>query len=285
MRVSQLTIYPVKSTHGHPVDSAPVEPWGLAGDRRWMAVDAKGSAVTARRFPRLLHVTATPDAPGQLRLHGPHAEPIDVDATKAPAEPLVDVDVFRDELSATHPSADADAWLSSLLDHDVRLVWLDDPRRRAVEPQHAQPDDRVSFADGFPLLLATTSSLDQLNRWIESDARQRGEIVEPLPMRRFRPNVVVENDTPFAEDTWSRIRLGDIEFRVAKPCGRCVLTTIDPDSLVKGKEPLRTLSRYRRWDGEVWFGVNLIPETPGELRVGDLAEVAAESTPDRRRSR
>ncbi|NDL55632.1 MOSC domain-containing protein [Phytoactinopolyspora mesophila] len=268
MQVTHLSIYPIKSTQGRPASSLAVEPWGPVDDRRWMLVGEDGAVVTARAFPPLLSVTAEPGGPGQVRLHGPHAEPLDVDAT-GDAE-LIPVKVWRSELKATHPSPAADRWFSTLIDHDVRLVWLDDPTRRPVDPEFGKLEDRVSFADGYPVLLATTASLRQLNDWIAAGAAERGEEPpEPLDMRRFRPNVVVENDEPFAEDQWSRVRIGDVEFRVAKPCDRCVLTTIDPDTLVKGKEPLRTLARYRRWDGKVWFAVSLIPDGPGTLNVGD----------------
>jgi uncharacterized protein len=274
MHVSHLSIYPVKSTAGRPVDSAIVEPWGLADDRRWMLVGPDGGVVTARAFPPLLSVIAEPRGPGHLRVHGPHAEPLDVDAT-GDAD-LIPVDVWRSELKAAHPDSAADRWFADLIGHDVRLVWLDDPTRRPVNPEHGTADDRVSFADAYPVLVANTASLHQLNEWIATEAAERGEdIPSPLEMRRFRPNVVEEGDEPFAEDQWSRERIGDVDFRVVKPCDRCVMTTIDPDTLVKGKEPLRTLARYRRWDGKVWFAVNLIPDGPGSLHVGDAVEVLA----------
>ncbi|WP_166355059.1 MOSC domain-containing protein [Phytoactinopolyspora limicola] len=267
MYIGELNVYPVKSTRGHSVESVDVEPWGLAADRRWMVVDASGTVVTARVFSRLLTVTATHHSPGRVTLERPGAEPVSVDAT-GDAE-LVPVTIWRSQLKAAHPSPEADRWFSALLNHDVRLVWLDEPTRRSVNPAHGRESDRVSFADGYPVLLTTTSSLRQLNDWIVADALDRGEPApDPLPMRRFRPNVVIENDEPFSEDEWTRVQLGDVTFRVAKPCARCVLTTIDPDTLLKGREPIRTLARYRRWDGKVWFGINLIPDSAGTLHVG-----------------
>ncbi|NEE02100.1 MOSC domain-containing protein [Phytoactinopolyspora halotolerans] len=270
MRITQLNIYPVKSTRGREVDDAVVEPWGLAGDRRWMVVDGEGDVLTARILPRLLTVRATPLGEGRLRLDGPHAEPLEVDGTQA--DERVTVQVWRSRVEAMRPSTDADGWFGKLLERDVRLVWLDDPRRRPVDPEYGRDEDRVSFADAYPLLLASTGSLQQLNDWIVEGALERGEAVpEPLPMRRFRPNVVVDSEEPFAEDGWTRVRLGGLDFRVVKPCDRCVLTTIDPETLEKGKEPLRTLARHRRWDQKVWFGVNIIPDQTGRLRVGDPA--------------
>ncbi|PSK98643.1 hypothetical protein CLV30_11925 [Haloactinopolyspora alba] len=268
MRVAELNIHPIKSTRALPVTDARVEPWGLADDRRWMVVDGDGSVVTAREHRDLLGVTATPLGPGRVRLDGPHAAGIDVDATTS--SDVRPVQVHSSKLDATYAGPAADTWLSELLDVDVRLVWLDDPTRRPVDPAYGTADDRVSLADAYPLLLATTASLRQLNDWIAETALERGEDApEPLPMRRFRPNVVVEGAAPFAEDGWGRVRIGSVEYRVVKACDRCVMTTIDPVTLATGKEPLRTLARHRRWDGKVWFATNLIPDGPGRIAVGD----------------
>lgn len=277
VHVVELNIYPVKSTRPISRSSSAVERWGLAGDRRWMVVDAENRFISARKVPALLGVTATPSGPGRVRLAGPHAAPLDVDASSA-AE-LVPVTVWKDEVLAVAPSSAADTWFSSLLDCRARLVWLDDPARRAVNAAYGKPGDLVSFADGFPLLLACTGSLRQLNDWIDANALELGESPpEQLTMRRFRPNVVIDNDEPFAEDRWRRLRIGEVDFRLVKLCGRCVLTTIDPLTLVKGKEPLRTLARHRRWDGEVWFGVNVIPDAVGTLNVGDEVTILDEAT-------
>lgn len=279
MRVAELNVYPVKSTRGLAMSEVAVQPWGLAGDRRWMVVDSDGVAVTARKFPALLSVTATAFDESRLRLTGRHAPPLDVDG-RASAE-LVPATVWSSEIQAVRASAAADAWFSKLLGRDVRLVWLDDPNRRPVNPRYGRPEDRVSFADAFPLLLTTTASLRQLNDWIAGEALTRGDAApDPLPMSRFRPSVVVDTDEPFAEDAWRRLRIGAVEFRAVKPCDRCVLTTIDPDTLTRGPEPIRTLARHRRWDGKVWFGVNIIPDDvsadqPGILRLADAVHVSA----------
>lgn len=269
MRVAELNIHPVKSTAQLPVAQAVVEPWGMADDRRWMIVDSDGYVVTARERRELLQVSATPLGAGRLRLEAAHAAPIDVDA-RAAGSALVPVQVWRSRLEAVHADPAADAWIRKLIDVDVRLVWLDDPTRRPVNPAYGTADDHVSFADGYPLLLTTTASLRRLNDWIAETALERGEIPpDALAMRRFRPNVVIDAAEPFAEDHWRRVRVGGVAFRVVKPCDRCVMTTIDPSTLDKGKEPLRTLARHRRWDGKVWFGTNLIPDGTGVIAVGD----------------
>ncbi|MDT7709371.1 MAG: uncharacterized protein QOG20_4978 [Pseudonocardiales bacterium] len=253
--------YPVKSCRGHALDTALVEPWGLEGDRRWMLVDDEGVAVTARQLPRMVLVTPEPTDDGLL-VSAPGVEPLTV---PVPAGgPLLDVQVWADKVVAT-PAADAaHAWFSAVLGTSVRLVHLDDPTRRHTDPDYGLSTDLVSFADGYPLLLATEESLAAL-----------GELVgEPVSMTRFRPNVVVAGAPAWSEDRWRRVRLGEATFRVVKACGRCVLTTIDPATAEKGPEPLRTLARHRRWGGKVWFGVNLVPDTPGAvLRVGDPVEI------------
>lgn len=274
MIVDSLFIHPVKSTRGHSLTSATVEPWGLVDDRRWMVVDADGHQLTARQHPALLTVTATAlEGPGNLLLHRPGAGDLTVEITD-PTASQTPVHVWSSTLTAAAAPRAAHSWFSDLLGFDARLVWLDDPTRRPIDPEYSTPDDRVTFADGFPLLLATTASLRQLNDWIVDGALDRGEDPpEPLPMRRFRPNVVINGSQPFAEDGWTQIRIGDVPFRIAKPCGRCVLTTIDPDTLARGKEPIRTLARHRKWDGQVWFATNLIPDGTGTIAVGDEVTV------------
>lgn len=268
MRVGELVIYPLKSTTGHAVPTATVQSWGFEGDRRWMLVDPAGDFVTARRWSALLAITATSLGEGRLRLEGPHAAPVEVDATTGGR--LVPVRVWRSRLLATHVPSPADAWASALVERDVRLVWLDDPTRRPTNPEHSRPEDRVTFADGYPMHLTTTASLRQLNDWVTESALERGAMdPEPLVMRRFRPNIVVDQDKPFAEDEWRRLRIGSVEFRMAKRCQRCVLTTVEPRTRHRGPEPLRALATHRRSDGKMWFGVNLIPDGTGEIQLGD----------------
>jgi hypothetical protein len=274
VRVASLHVYPVKSTRGVDLTSALVEPWGLGGDRRWMLVDDGGRLVTAREEPRLLGVGARVIGEGKLTVTGPHAAAMSV--TGASGEP-VPVQVWNDVVLARHPSDDADTWFGKLLEREVRLVWLDDPMRRNVDPRYGRPGDQVSFADAFPLHLTATASLRQLNDWIVDEAGVRDEPppMSPLPMRRFRPSVVVDTEVPFDEDRWTRLRIGTVAFRAVKRCDRCVLTTIDPETLESGKEPIRTLARHRRWDGKVWFGVNLVPDGVGTISVGDDVTVLA----------
>ena len=275
MYVSALHVYPFKSARGLSPTAAVVEPWGLAGDRRWMLVDGEGVLVSAREAPRLFEIAPIPEPGGALRLEGPHAGPLRL-VPNGEASPIP-VNVHGNQLLAIPIGPDADAWFARLLGRDdVRVVWMDDPAtRRPTNPAFSEPTDRVSFADGYPLLLTCTASLERLNEWIAATAGEGGEAAPPLSMRRFRPNLTVDGAEPFAEDGWKRVRVGAVEFRLVKPCERCVMTTIDPDTLAQGKEPLRTLARHRKWEGKTWFGMNIIPDNRGELRVGDVVEVLA----------
>jgi MOSC domain-containing protein len=268
LRVRGLNRFPVKSCRGEQLTRALVEPWGLAGDRRWMIVDSDGVLVTAREYPRLVLARPQLTEVG-LRLTHPDLDPIDV---ATPAGAAVGVVIWRSALGAVPAADDAHAWFSAIVGKPVRLVYLADPTQRPTNPLYSKTSDRVSLADGYPLLLTTEASLDALNALIATGSHAKEA---PLPMIRFRPSVVVAGSpTAWAEDGWRRLRIGAAVFRVVKGCDRCVLTTIHPDTAVKGREPLATLARHRRWDGKTWFGVQLIPDTPGaEVAVGDEVEV------------
>ena len=269
-RLGSVHRYPVKSARGERLDEASVEPWGLAGDRRWMVVDPDGLALTAREVHPLLLLHPEITAAG-LRVRAAGAAPLDV-AVPDPGR-QVPVRLWRSELTAAH-AEEADAWLGEVLGRPARLVHLDDPTRRPVSAEYAAPDDRVSFADGYPLLVTTTASLAALNDVVLE--RSQGAH-EPLPMTRFRPNVVVDGVPAWAEDDWRRVRIGGVDFRAVKGCARCVITTLDPGTAEGGKEPIASLARIRRWDGATWFGTNLVPDLPDgrpvTIREGDAVEV------------
>jgi uncharacterized protein YcbX len=265
-RLQSIHIHPVKAFRGLAPQEAAVEPWGLAGDRRWMLVDDGGKVVTQRQRPRLALAAAEPLPGGGLRLSAPGAEPLTVPVP--PSGGTVTVELFHDKVEVV-PAEDpaAHAWCSAHAGADVRLVYLDEPAtRRPVDPEYALPGETVSLADGFPLLLTTSASLEALNSLIaQGDHPDEG----PLPMNRFRPNVVVAGTAAWAEDTWSRVTIGEVAFRVAKPCGRCVVTTTDQGTADRGREPLHTLGRHRRRGGKLVFGQNLVPLSAGTIRVGD----------------
>jgi uncharacterized protein YcbX len=264
MRITSLYSYPVKGFHRIDHDEAVVEPWGLAGDRRWMLVDPGGVGLTQREANRLALLSATPH-PAGVTLHGP--DRLDLDVPFPADGPIRHVRVFSSTPAVPArlaPAAPAD-WLTEFLGRPARLVWLGDPAHARPVQNNARDDDRVSLADGYPLLITNTASLDALNDWLA----EAGD--EPVPMTRFRPNVVVSGAAPWAEDGWigRRLRLGQVVARVASACDRCVVTTIDQETAVRGKQPLRVLGQRRRVLGAVLFGVNLIPDRGGVLRVGD----------------
>ncbi|MEV0895873.1 MOSC N-terminal beta barrel domain-containing protein [Actinoplanes sp. NPDC049802] len=266
MRIASLHTYPVKGCHRLDHDEARVEPWGLAGDRRWMIVDAEGVGVTQRDTTLLTRLTARPRA-GGLHLSAPGMP--DIDIPEPTAESGIRVRVFRDQ-DAVPARLAATTWVAEFLGRDARLVWQDDPTTRSAD------GDSVNLADGYPLLLAGTASLDALNDRLLEDGG------EPVPIHRFRPNIVITGAPAWAEDDWTgrRLRIGEHTYRVGKPCARCRVTTIDQETGETGRQPLHVLGRYRRFGTELHFAVNLVPDLgagrTGTLRTGDTVTLVDE---------
>ncbi|MEU1485089.1 MOSC N-terminal beta barrel domain-containing protein [Streptomyces sp. NPDC005752] len=262
-------IHPVKSLAACAAEQAVVEPWGLGGDRRWMLIDTDDRVVTQRQQPRMAQLSADPLPGGGLALSAPGSPSLTVEVP----DPVrtVAAELHRSRVEVAVAAGAAHAWFGARLGAEVRLVHLDAPsHRRPVDPEFGRPGETVSLADEFPLLLTTRSSLDALNSLVaQGDHPEEG----PLPMNRFRPNVVVEGTAPWAEDGWRRIAIGEVAFRVVKPCGRCVVTTTDQRTAERGKEPLRTLARHRRDGRHLLFGQNMIPEGSGTIRAGDPVRV------------
>jgi uncharacterized protein YcbX len=271
--LSELRRFPVKSCRGQELETAVVERWGLAGDRRWMLVDETGETVTAREYRELLLVHPRLRADGGVEVSAPDHD--DLVVPRPEGGHLVDVTVFRrTPFGATPAGREADRWFSDVLGTPVRLVYADDPDRRQANPDFAGPGVPMHFGDGYPVLLTTEASLAALNELVAAGPRAEEG---PLPMVRFRPNLVVAGTQPWAEDGWRRVRVGAAEFRVVKGCDRCAIPTTDETTAVRRKEPTYTLAQHRRWDGAVWFGMNLVPLTPGAtLHVGDEVEVLDE---------
>ncbi|MET3961697.1 uncharacterized protein YcbX [Marmoricola sp. OAE513] len=268
-----INVHPVKSTAIRPLTTAEVLPWGLAGDRRWMVVDNGGTLVSARELRTLFHVVADtpetePGLPAPLRLRSRGHEPIDV---VEPDSALIDLRMFSNDLQGRPADESAHQWLRAVTGRpDLRLVWCDDPERRRFEREWAVATDHAPYTDSCPVTLASLASLNQLNDWIAAGALERGEEAPaPLPIERFRPNVVIDGDHPFAEDGWTRVQIGEVAFRVPKRVDRCVMTTISSTDLTSTKEPIRTLAKHRLHDGATWFAVHLIPLNAGRIAVGD----------------
>lgn len=271
MRVIELRTYPVKSLSGTDVDSARVEPWGLEGDRRWGLVDPAGDKVTATQEHNLLRLRSEQVDDETIRIHDGD-ESILVDTPLG--LPPVPVSHSR-QGSAAPADQDVSEWISARVGRPLRLVWQEDPRVRRVSGAHGGLEgDSLSLADAGPLLLTSQASLDQLQQWVDDVAQEEGGaepggVTAHLNMTRFRPNVVIDGEVPFAEDAWPTVRIGAVDFRTAEVCDRCVVTTIDPATLQAGKEPIRTLARHRRWSGSTWFGTRLVPLGSGVVSLGD----------------
>lgn len=263
MQVVSLRIHPVKSTAITPVSRAYVSLAGLHGDREWMIVDESRSMVSARELPELFGIRAQPlegDGPPAVTLsaggssYTVRAGGAEVEATMFTRPPM------RVEAAAESASQ----WLEQVTGRaGLDVVWCANPAERTLNPEFSRPDDRAAFQDGYPVTIASLASLRQLNQWIEEAGG------DAITIDRFRPNVVIDGAVPFAEDDWATVQIGDVRFRAAKPVDRCVMTLVEPTSLAKGKEPIRTLSRHRKWGGKTWFCHHLIPDTEGEIGIGD----------------
>jgi uncharacterized protein YcbX len=258
--VTELWIYPIKGCRGSRLTNARLERAGLEGDREWMIVGEDDGFLTQRTqprmalvAPRLEHDRLVLSAPGLPELV------ISTDAL----EPRPPVTVWGDSVAAVSAGPRARRWLEAWLGVPCDLVRMAPGAHRPVDPRYAAPDDLVSFADAFPVLLISQGSLDELNR----------RLAAPVPMDRFRPNLVVDGCPPFAEDDWAAVEIGEARLRVAKPCARCVVTTVDQTTGLRGREPLATLAAFRTRDGKALFGQNLVPEATGRIAVGDPVRV------------
>jgi uncharacterized protein len=264
MILSEINIYPVKSLAGTALGSAVVEDRGLQFDRRWMLVDENRQFITQREVPRMALVKIEVGADGLTA--SVNGDRITVANDLAVPE-KGNVKIWSSSVKGAFYPAEVDGWFSNALGISCRLVLMPETTHRKVNPFYAVRKfrDTVSFADGYPFLLIGQASLDDLN----------ARLTEPVPMNRFRPNFVVSGSGPYEEDTWKRIRIGSTEFHVVKPCGRCVITTVDQATGDKnGKEPLKTLSTYRTRRGKVLFGQNLIAESAGGvIWINDPVEV------------
>ena len=258
--LSGLYVYPIKSCAGISLQSAELCATGLRHDRRWMLVDETGEFMSQRAHPRMALIS-THHSAEYLTVAAPGMPDLEI-PIQQDDEDLIAVRVFGDTNRGALVGGEADRWFGEVLQFPCRLVHKPDDDLRLVDSSFAQGGDQVGFADGFAFLLISEASLGDLNSRLE----------EPLPMNRFRPNFVLEGCGPYAEDVWDRIKIGSVPFRVAEACPRCAITTVDQRTGSRGKEPLRTLATYRKSEGEVFFGRNLIHDTLGIVSVGDPVE-------------
>lgn len=262
--LSQLYIYPVKSMAGIPLESSELDAMGLKHDRRWMLVDREGHFMTQRTHPQMVLIQPA-ILDGQLVLANSKGESHKVPGFEH-AEEVIPVQVWKDRVNAHRLSSLSDAWLSREIGEPCRLVYIADDEIRQCDLAYAKEGDRTGFSDGFPLLLISEASLGELNHRLE----------KPVSMIRFRPNLVVAGCEAHAEDSWHEIQINGIGFRVVKPCSRCPIPTVNPETGRKeGPEPLKTLMSYRRRDNKIWFGQNLVHEGRGLLRIDMQVSILA----------
>ena len=266
MHLSAIHIYPVKGLRGIALPSVAIDDLGPVGDRRFLVVDDAGRFLTQRSHPRMALVNAVLDA-DRLELSATGHGHVHVARHPDPGAPVRPVSVWKHEGLLAEDCGDAAAsWLGDILSTRCRLVRIGSRFRRDVTKPAAREGDRFGFADAVPMLVISEASLADLNDRLLA----RGS--EPLPMDRFRPNLVIAGARPYAEDQWGRFRIGDVTFRSAGPCARCAVITTDQLTGERGVEPLQTLAQYRRdpaTPGNVNFGQNLIHESKtGVLRVG-----------------
>ncbi|MCX7083373.1 MAG: MOSC domain-containing protein [Methylococcales bacterium] len=259
--LSAITLYPVKSLAGISVNSWPVIRTGLEYDRQWMLIDAEQQFLSQRKLPQMVLIkTALTDTHLILSAYGKD----DLLLALAPVGgDVIDSQIWADQCAATSVSIEADQWLSDFLKRDCRLVYQPETLMRVVDAHYGLPNDTVAFSDGFPFLIISENSLVSLNNDMALD----------LPMTRFRPNLVVSGCSSYAEDSWREISIGTIDFRLPKPCSRCSVIVIDPESAEVGQEPLRTLNLTRKWQNKVYFGQNALHDQQGRLTVGDRVHV------------
>lgn len=259
LTISELYIYPIKSLGGISLKEATLTDRGFEHDRRWMLVDANNRFLSQREVAAMALL--------QVHLHEQglfvqHKNKPGVNLL-IPFEPTtgetIMVTVWSDRCRAQPVSAEADAWFSAQLEIPCRLVFMPASTQRRVDGRYAANKEITSFSDAFPLLLIGQASLNDLNSRLE----------QPLPMNRFRPNMVFSGGTPYQEDEMKQFAVGDITFFGVKPCARCAITTTDQQTAKRAREPLKTLSTYRQRNNKIYFGQNLLFSGQGTVRVGD----------------
>jgi uncharacterized protein len=258
--IQDIFIYPIKSLGGIRVSEAVVEEKGFQHDRRWMLVDQKGMFISQRDFPQLALLAVRVEVNELVVFHKKDQEK----AVKIPVDlasgPELMVTVWDDQVLAKTVDPGLDQFFSDFLGFRVRLVVMPEKSRRKVDPRYAVNGESVSFADGMPYLIIGQESLNDLNSRLE----------DPVTMDRFRPNLVFTGGVPYIEDSLRKIKIGELDFQIVKPCARCVMTTVDQASGIKGKEPLKTLASYRTFNNKVYFGQNVVALQSGKIRVGDV---------------
>jgi uncharacterized protein YcbX/ferredoxin len=256
--LTEIYIYPIKSTKGVSLPSSAVDEQGLLFDRKYMLIDNNGTFITGRSHPQLTQIK-TEIVESTLSINAANMPTLTIIPTDFSRE-RIKVKVWSDMVEAIHCNRQYDQWFSAYLKISCRLVFFGETSERFVKNKKTQ----VAFADGYPLLLINQASLDQLNTRMET----------PVSALHFRPNLVIKSDLPFIEDSWDRIKIGEVEFEVSKPCTRCPFTNVNPKTgVVNGNKTLDALAKFRFSNGKIDFGQNLVPLNEGIIRTGDSLQV------------
>lgn len=267
-RISEIWIYPIKSLAGIRLKKTIVQQKGLQYDRRWMLVDSNGRFLTQREHPKMAlfsvaitngHLIVSTQTPVTDEV----VQSIKLDLNTEASGNFLKINIWDDEVETVEVNPDYSAWFSERLSIKCRLVFFPEENRRDADPDYARNNEQVSLADGYPFLIIGQSSLDELNK----------KLKEPVSIKRFRPNFVFTDGQPHEEDSWRNLAIGSVRFEGVKPCSRCVLITVNPETGEKGVEPLKELSTYRKKNNKVYFGENLLARSDGEVNEGDLIEI------------
>lgn len=257
--ISALYIYPIKSLAGISVNQAELKTRGLQHDRRWMLINKKGRALTQRQLPKMAQLQPEYDPAGWKIID----KTTSASSVLVPWEPKsndsMQVNIWGDKVEGHFVSKEVDDWFSNTLDKEVSLVYMQEGTNRLVDQDFAKQNEIVSFADGYPVLLISEASLSDFNTKLDID----------IEMRRFRPNIVISGTEAYAEDQWKSFEIAGINFQVAKPCARCSVPGIDPDTSISQQKILDALKQYRSDGPKTYFGQNLLYQQSGLLKVGD----------------
>ncbi|TNG94115.1 MOSC domain-containing protein [Pasteurellaceae bacterium USgator11] len=258
--ITQINLYPIKSTQPITVSKALVQPYGLEFDRTFMLTEPDGSFISARKDGELFAFSAVPSAQG---LHIHHQDGSSVTALYHDFSRQAECQVWGNHFDSLLANDNINSWFSEKLQRAVQLRWLGfEPQRRIKR----YPEQALSFADGYPLLLTNLQSLASVQQHCPVE----------ISMTQFRANLVIDNAAAFSENQWQKIRIGEVEFINAKPCIRCILTTRDPQTaeLQRNMEPFRTLKKhFADSQGQPVFGINLVPLNCGMIRIGDSLQI------------
>lgn len=263
--LQEIWIYPIKSLTGIALQKSQVLPKGLQYDRRWMLVDDSGKFLTQRTMPEmaLFKVVLENEALVISNKNTHEQDSIRLELNPQKFDKTMTALIWNDQVEVLEVNEKYSTWFSKQLNINCKLVYFPESNTRDIDPDYAKNNEQVNLSDGYPILIIGQSSLDALNQKLDI----------PVSIHRFRPNFIFSNGSPHEEDNWKSFQIGRLHFEGVKPCSRCVVTTINTETSEKGLEPLKTLANYRKLNGKIYFGENIIPRTYGEVQIGDIIEV------------